>query len=204
VLEAHVGDLARSLAGEQIIRSASAATRSSSSSSARQNFGISESDNTRSRLAVALRATSLHGFSESISSLIAQLKIALAAASTWLATVGLSTARIVALTSARLIEAASSLPHRGRRKRRTRASACRQDLFSFLACCSTYFSASSAKLLWSRSACFSASGSSPSATAARSLAAIRRASANPISPMWYHRARPRKLDTNLKLRCPEG
>jgi hypothetical protein len=92
-------------------------------SNADQNFGISDSDKTRSRLFVPLRATSLHGLLLTISSRIAQVKIALAAASTWFAKIAAAMLRMTALTSARGIESASSLPQRGRRHLLTSASA---------------------------------------------------------------------------------
>ena len=75
----------------------------------------SSSDRTRSRSVVGLRSTSLHGLTVRISCLIAHEKIADAAASVWLATMGASIRIITARTSARVMAVALSLPQRGRR-----------------------------------------------------------------------------------------
>ena len=69
--------------------------------------------------------------------LIAQEKIALAAAKVWLATTGASIPIIIALMSEREIEAAWRAPHLESKCRRTRVSACRQDLLWRLAYSST-------------------------------------------------------------------
>src|SRR5262249_33652479 len=81
---------------------------------------------------------------------------------------------------------------------------CSQLLLFFLAYSSTYRSANSANVPAPRSALRSAAGSLPSATASLILAAIRRASLSPTSPMWYHRGRPRREETNLNARRPVG
>jgi len=101
---------------------------------------------TRSRLLVALRWTSLHGFAGRISSFNAQEKIADTAASVWFATIGASMPPIIAFTSARVIVAACSLPQRGSAWRRISLSPCRQLLLRRLACCSRYRAARSAKV----------------------------------------------------------
>ncbi len=101
--------------------------------SADQNFGTSLSDSTRSRLLVALRSTSLQGWPATISSLTAQVKIALTAASDLVGQRPAPRSRpSCALTSARVMLAACSLPQRGSAWRRTSASACRQLLFRLL------------------------------------------------------------------------
>src|SRR5262249_20555152 len=110
---------------------------SPASSNADQNRGTSESDSTRSRLRVSLSSIPAHGLAVTTSCLTAHVKMALAAALTWLATTGAWTRPTTARTSLRVIDLASSLLHRGRRCLRTRASACRQDLFFRLAYCST-------------------------------------------------------------------
>jgi hypothetical protein len=179
----------------RISRRALPATRPPSSK-ADQNCGISLSAKILSRLRVALRSTSLQGLPATNSSFTPHEKIAETAAKVWFATMGASMLAIIVLMSERVIVAACSLPQRGSACRRTRASACRQDLLCRFAHCSTYRSASSANVPLLRSAFFSAAGSCPRATASMASAASVRASLRPIapaSPMWSQRGRPWRL-----------
>src|SRR5262249_37971215 len=133
-----------------------------------------------------------------------QVNMALAAASVWFAVVGDAIRPTAARTSFLIILSARSVPHRGRRCLSTKAAACRQDLFLFLAYSFKYRSWSSANVPALRSARRSATGCFPWATSRRTCWAILRASPRPIHPTWYHHARPRVLYTILKFLTPVG
>ena len=99
-----------------------------------------------------------------ISSRIAQEKIAEADANTWFASTGAAMAATAALTSAREISAAGSLPHRGSQLLATSYSACFQLLFSSWRAARRTGRPVPRTCLWLRAALRSATGSLPSAT----------------------------------------
>src|SRR5262249_48755281 len=84
VFEGHLGNFARALAVIRIMRSALPSIRPTSSQAA-QKRGTSLSLRMRSRLLVSLRVTPRQGLAGNSSSLVAQEKIADAAARIWLA-----------------------------------------------------------------------------------------------------------------------
>src|SRR5262249_29865741 len=104
-------------------------TLSATSSQACQNRASSWSASTRSRDVVALRSMPRHGLTVMMSCRCAQLKIALAEASTWLRRIGAVMNDNIVRTSARVTVVGESLPHFGSTQRLINASACRHDLF---------------------------------------------------------------------------
>src|SRR5262249_16242591 len=165
------------------------AHRSPTESSAGQSLLISSSASTRSRLAVGLRSTPMHGLTLTTSCETIHEKIADAADSAWFCRIGPLIADIICRTCDRLIDDGASLPHLGNKNLRIRRSACFQLLFLFIACSVTYRSATSANVLPARADLRSATGSRPSATCTATRCAIRRASATgilPASPTCSH------------------